>query len=93
MNVIAELQNWFESNADGTWEHVNCVKIETLDNPGWSVEVDLTDKLLDKPFREISDLDPDEEWIRCWIENQKFKGVGGVHKLEEIIKVFLNWAK
>ncbi len=60
---------------------------------GWRVEIDLTEELPDKPFREISDLEPEKEWIRCWIEDEKFKGAGGVQKLEQIIEIFLNWTK
>lgn len=93
MNVLAELHLWYESQCNEDWEHQCGVSIETLDNPGWSVTIDLEDTELEgKPFQTIEDLEPEREWIRCWVEKLKFKGVGGPRKLEEILRIFLEWA-
>ncbi|MFO0948082.1 MAG: immunity 53 family protein [Planctomycetota bacterium] len=35
------LQQWYESQCDGQWEHAYGVSIESLDNPGWLVRIDL----------------------------------------------------
>ncbi|OAX48412.1 hypothetical protein gpAD87_09590 [Paenibacillus sp. AD87] len=43
MNTLKWLQNWYLENCNGDWEHSYGVKIDTVDNPGWSVEIDLTD--------------------------------------------------
>ena len=43
MDILCWLQNWYHSNCDGGWEHLYGVKIDTLDNPGWSVAIDLED--------------------------------------------------
>jgi hypothetical protein len=40
-NLLPRLQRWYHSQSDGTWEHASGVRIETLDNPGWSLKVDL----------------------------------------------------
>jgi hypothetical protein len=41
--VLGRLQEWYRSRCDGDWEHSYGVKVETLDNPGWLVTVDLED--------------------------------------------------
>jgi len=56
MNVLAELQRWYESQCNEDWEHQYGVKIDTLDNPGWSVIIDLDDTDLEgKPFQTVED--------------------------------------
>ena len=93
MSVLVELQKWFHSNCDGDWEHSCGVKMETLDNPGWRVTIDLLGTpLQDIPFVEISDLDHVTDWMRCWVENCKFEAAGGTSKLEEMLSEFLKWA-
>lgn len=41
------LIDWYLSNCDGDWEHVYGVKLETLDNPGWILTIDLAETDLD----------------------------------------------
>ncbi len=47
MNALEELQNWYLSECNEDWEHSYGVKIETLDNPGWSVTINLEDTYLE----------------------------------------------
>ena len=35
------LERWYQAQCDGDWEHHSGVTIETLDNPGWLVKIDL----------------------------------------------------
>ncbi|MGH8524925.1 MAG: immunity 53 family protein [Gammaproteobacteria bacterium] len=94
MTILDDLQRWYAEHCNGDWEHSFGVSIGTLDNPGWSVEIDLAETALqDATFREISRLEPETDWIRCWVEGMKFKGVGDPGKLEEIITMFLAWAR
>lgn len=46
MNMIAWLSEWYKSNCDGDWEHYYGIKIDTIDNPGWKVDIDLVDTYL-----------------------------------------------
>ena len=39
MGVLNAVNEWFQSQCDGDWEHDYGITIETLDNPGWSVEI------------------------------------------------------
>ena len=42
-NVILQLQQWYEAQCNGDWEHHYGISIESQDNPGWRVEIDLKD--------------------------------------------------
>ena len=79
---------------DGDWEHCYGVKIDTSDNPGWIVEIDIIDTPLEnKPFDTIHYGETDHDYLICKIENGKFEGFGDVTKLENILNCFLNWAE
>ncbi len=100
MNSLQELQEWYLSQCNEDWEHTYGVSIGTLDNPGWSVEVELTDTDLEgAQFKTQSygvgeNADPNgHDWLVCEVKDNKFIGHGGPRKLEEIIKVFLAWVK
>jgi hypothetical protein len=41
MSSLDFLQRWYAEQCDGKWEHSYGVRIETLDNPGWQITVDL----------------------------------------------------
>jgi hypothetical protein len=49
MDIIARLQNWYAAQCDGNWEHAWGIKIDTLDNPGWTVTIYLHDTPLCRP--------------------------------------------
>lgn len=92
MNNITWLEAWYQNNCDGYWEHSYGIKIETLDNPGWHVKIDLseTDYVNLKP-EELRQNTGDNDWIICLIENGVFNGYGDCKKLEVIIQTFRKW--
>ena len=88
------LMNWYKSNCDGDWEHMFGVKIGTLDNPGWSIDVNLEDtELENKNFENFEIDDGDKNWLFCFVEDDVFKGRGDPDKLEKMIEIFKNWAE
>ena len=92
MNPLPELQKWYRSQCDGEWEHRFGIKIETLDNPGWSVRIELTGTALSKKcFPQLKKLGDKLTWIHCEVLDGKFEGHGGPLMLEEIIRTFLSW--
>jgi hypothetical protein len=96
MSALERLQRWYASQCDGDWEHSFGLALETLDNPGWALTVDLKDtELLLRPFAAINRGVPgaDADWLICKVENTQFIGSGGVHNLEELLQTFLEWAK
>ena len=94
MSVLADIQKWYASNCDGEWEHEFGLTVETMDNPGWSVTIDLDDTNLEgKEFQPIKNLQSEETWIDCQVEDNKFRGFGDPSRFEEILSIFLDWAK
>ena len=99
MNVLVELQKWYRSRCDGDWEHCEGIRIDTLDNPGWTIEISIRGTDLEgKAFRAHSygvgedALASGDDWLDCRVEDNIFKAAGGPFKLEEMIRVFLDWA-
>ena len=91
MNNIQKLQLWYSKQCDGQWEHQYGVSIDTLDNPGWTVVIDLAGTNLQSMLMEpIVEERDEDEWLQCKIENGKFVGVGGPLKLDAILQVFLD---
>lgn len=89
MNLLSTIEEWYALQCNGDWEHNYGVKIETLDNPGWSFKVDLFEiEINDFDFEEISIDRSENDWLRCWKEDGAFHGVGGPHNLHELVKIF-----
>jgi hypothetical protein len=95
VSALQRLQQWYKSQCDGDWEHGYGVRIGTVDNPGWTLEVDLTDTPLQyKSFNEIkSDYEHKTNWLTCFIRDGKFQGACGPERLEDVIEIFLDWAE
>lgn len=93
-SAIGRLEAWYAAECNGEWEHTYGIVIETLDNPGWRLRVDLTETTLqDKGFTAVARERSPEDWIDCRVKNSAFEGAGGVSNLEEIIAIFLAWAE
>jgi hypothetical protein len=91
--VIKQLESWFAEQCNDEWEHSFGVNIETLDNPGWKVSIDLTDTLLQNTlFKSLRREGSDNDWIDCRVEASIFRGAGGCQNLEELLTTFLDWA-
>ena len=95
MDQLSRLQNWYAAQCNGTWEHSFGVKIDTLDNPGWRLHVDLTGtELQDRSFTTVNRGESADEtsWLHCKIESGTFHAAGGIANLPEMLDVFLAWA-
>jgi hypothetical protein len=91
---LLALQRWYLEHCNDDWEHQYGVKFETIDNPGWSMEIDLRGtELSGKEFAEIKLDRSQADWIVCRVREGKFEGFGGAENLKEIIEVFLSWAE
>lgn len=94
MSPFQELQKWYQSQCHGDWEHTYGVKIDTLDNPGWSVAIDLVDTdLAEQSFTKIERHQSETDWLVCDVQQFRFIGFGGPLQLEEIVTIFLEWAQ
>ncbi|HMU95875.1 MAG TPA: immunity 53 family protein [Elusimicrobiota bacterium] len=95
---LERLQRWFAAQCNGTWEHEWGVKIETLDNPGWLVRIDLAGtpwaaKEFPRRKEGINDAGHPvaERWIHCFTQDQLFLGACDAHQLGRVIELFLAW--
>jgi hypothetical protein len=94
MSILEQIQNWYARNCNGDWEHGYGVKIETIDNPGWSVFINLEGTELEGIEIETIDVEnSDSDWIYCKVEKNVFNGAGGLNNLEELLKIFLEWSR
>lgn len=90
MDNIQKLQTWYSKQCDGSWEHQYGVSIDTLDNPGWTVVVDLTGTdLQSMQMGSIIEEKDEQDWLHCRIEDGKFVGNGGPLNLDAILRSFL----
>ena len=94
--------NWYLAQCDEDWEHQYGVSIGTLDNPGWSLTVDLEQtslegKLFEPIFENVAEsqapqgLDGDLRWMVAKVEGTKFRGYGGPRDLPRLIEAFRSW--
>ena len=91
-DVILQLQRWYEAQCNGDWEHQYGISVESLDNPGWRVEIDLKNtSLAGASFTRVEERNRSGEWLLCRTENDKFIGDGDPTKLIVIIEKFLEW--
>ena len=94
-NELQNLIQWFASHCDGEWEHTDGIRIETLDNPGWSVRIDLEGTDLEhRTFAPLEEnYEHDLTWIRCWVKDMTFHAACGPRQLQRVLQVFLTWAE
>ena len=94
MSSLRALEAWYASRCDGDWEHSFGVTIETLDNPGWAVRIDLAETpLAGRPFDQVRIERSADDWLRCSVDADVFEGRGGPGNLNQILDVFAQWAK
>jgi hypothetical protein len=92
IDILQELQAWYISQCDGDWEHGYGISITTLDNPGWSVSINVA-KIVSEDYQEellTADLS-NEDWIFCKVESCRFVGRADPTKLLAILDMFLRW--
>jgi hypothetical protein len=90
MNELVLLQEWFAAQCDGDWEHGAGVRIESLDNPGWLVTIDLgRSAALEEDTVLVRARRSEHDWVDAEVRGGAFVGAGGPGNLTEILRVFL----
>ena len=88
------IQDWYKSQCDGDWEHQFGIKVETLDNPGWSIQISIQEtELQNKEFQNISIERIENDWFHCFVRDGKFEGPCGPYNLSEVLKIFREWVE
>jgi hypothetical protein len=86
-SILDWLQEWFVLQCDGDWEHSKGILIDTLDNPGWRVRIDVS-KVEGRSDQIIVDDRHGDDWAVCRIEGEMFNGFGAPRSLERILSEF-----
>jgi hypothetical protein len=91
-DLILWLQNWYHSNCNGDWEHQFGIKIDTLDNPGWSIDINIEETNLQNIlFEPIKIKRSEKDWVFIELANMKIQGRCGSLNLIEMLEIFQNW--
>ena len=89
-DVLSRLQEWYSDQCNGDWEHTYGVKLDTLDNPGWILTIDLAETdlaSLSVPRDRCTRSEFD--WAQHEVVDGRFVACGGPFNLEELIRRFL----
>lgn len=92
---FTNLIEWYRSQCDDSWEHQYGIKLDTLDNPGWVLTVDLigTD-LQGKPMIELREgVSPTAHpvsplWIHCSVNDSYFRGACDPSQVARLFNIF-----
>ncbi|WP_377273398.1 immunity 53 family protein [Peterkaempfera sp. SMS 1(5)a] len=92
-HVFDWLQGWYAAQCNEDWEHEWGVKIDTLDNPGWSVRIDLEETDLEGHDYPRQDLKRSgNDWVMAWTSGMTFHAACGPGNLSEALRLFRSWA-
>jgi len=88
--IIRRICEWYASQCNDVWEHHYGIKIETIDNPGWSVEVDLAGTSLEyETIKRTSAEEGGDRWYYVEIKDCKFQGACDPTYLEHVLNIFV----
>jgi hypothetical protein len=92
MDYLDNLCRWYESECNGDWEHSYGIKLETSDNPGWILTVDLNETYLsESKNKKCAYKKSDNDWIHVKKENNAFQASCSLNNLNKMISLFLQF--
>jgi hypothetical protein len=98
--ILSALQRWYTDHCDGEREHQHGIRIESCDNPGWWVRIDLEgSELMERSFPRVAvnvdaeNFQNSDRWLSCYVKDGVWNGAGDETKLTEILRTFLVWAE
>ncbi len=87
------LLKWYKNQCDIHTRIVDMIKIDTIDNPGWALEINLQNTLLkDQIFKKVKIDRTEDNWIFCCFRNYIFEAACGSLNLIECLANFREWA-
>jgi hypothetical protein len=92
--TLTWLQAWYAAQCDGDWEHGYGLLIETLDNPGWFLRVDLAGTALSGRIFDRREIHRSEhDWLSVQLVDNRFEAACGPLNLGEAVHEFRLWAE
>jgi hypothetical protein len=86
---MIKLQKWYKSQCDGDWEHQFGIAIDTLDNPGWTIKIDLADTQWENVTVEpTKDYENEQDFLFYAIEDKKFDGSSSIDNFARLLEAF-----
>jgi Immunity protein 53 len=90
-----DITAWYQRHCNGCWEHQQGVRLETLDNPGWLLTLDLihTD-LQGRTMPEVREgIAPEDHpvsprWIHCSVTDNQFRGACDPTQVARLFQIF-----
>lgn len=93
LDALTQLGVWYSAQTDGDWEHQHGVTIETIDNPGWSLRVELCGTgISTRELARVERHGDDADWLVVWRDDDAFHAACGPLNLTEAVTTFLAWA-
>ena len=90
---LGALQAWFATHCDGNWEQEYGVTIETVEEPGWELRVDVVGTSLEAVVLPRESVGrSDDDWCEAWCDGYTFHAVGGLHNLDVLLGSFVSFA-
>lgn len=91
MEILTWLQAWYVARCDGEWEFREGIKLLSVSNPGWIVEINVSDTPLEEACIPLTKFDKSaDDWYSYLLKDALFVGSGDPAKLEVILQVFRN---
>lgn len=88
-DILKWLQDWYLSQCNEDWEHSYGIKIDTVDNPGWHVTIDLKETSIENLYMKYTLVEKSEnDWYGYKVENSQYIATGDPLKLHLILEIF-----
>ena len=90
--LIDRIQNWYKLNCNGDWEHSYGYSIATLDNPGWTIRIDLTETPLENlEFnKEYQNSEKEHDWFFIKTKEKVLDISCGPNNLKQVFNIFFD---
>jgi len=95
LDDVTWLMSWYLSQCDGDWEHGYGIRIDTLDNPGWRLRVNLEGTPLEgRDLAAVSyNLESDDDWWHAQTREGWFEAACSPLNLVKIVRLFRGFAR
>lgn len=88
--VLIRIQNWYQTNCNGNWEHSYGISIQTIDNPGWNIKIDLSETSLENLEFSTKIDNGSVDWMIISAKDKVFEAFCDPGKLTTVLGVFLD---
>jgi hypothetical protein len=86
---LHSLQAWYAAQCDGDWEHEYGIYLESLDNPGWRLRIDLAGTDLEGVVSDAILLEsPGGTWLHRRSDGRVFEAACDAHGLGRALDAF-----